>query len=276
MAEVRGALLDALEALGQHAGDVVVIGAQAVYLHTGAVDVAIAESTNDADVAIDPRHLADDPRIEAAMTAAGFSPSLDGQPGSWLSPRGVGVDLMVPETLAGGGSRGARGARIPPHSHRATRRALGLEAAVVDCAPMTIGALDPTDSRTMTVRVAGPAALLVAKLHKIGDRAANDPRRLVNKDAHDVYRLLRAVLTEPLRDGFVGLLGHPLSEPVTRVALDYLDEHFAQGSDRLGSAMAGDAERGVGNPATVAESVAALADDLINALGWRSGTRGEP
>jgi hypothetical protein len=38
------------------------------------------------------------------------------------------------------------------------------------------------------------AALVVAKLHKIGERE-NTPTRLVNKDAHDLYRILRAVST---------------------------------------------------------------------------------
>lgn len=266
MVAVRAALLDALEALAEHLDDVVVIGAQAVYLHTGGVDVAIAESTKDADVAIDPRDLSEDPLIEAAMRAAGFTPSLSGHPGSWMSPRGIDVDLMVPEALAGGGSRGARGARIPPHDRRATRRAVGLEAAVVDCPRMTVAALDPTDTRSAVVRVAGPAALMVAKLHKIGERAADAPHRLVDKDAHDVYRLLRAMPTETLHAGFAALLDDPLSGPVTRTALDYLEELFARGSGRLGSTMAGRAETGVGDPAQVAASVAALADDLIKAI----------
>ena len=66
----RGALLDALDALAAHRDALVVIGAQAVYLHTGAADVALAEATKDSDVAIDPREArrrpadrrGDDPR----------------------------------------------------------------------------------------------------------------------------------------------------------------------------------------------------------------------
>jgi hypothetical protein len=34
----RSALLDALLALGDHTGEVTIIGAQAIYLHTGAAD----------------------------------------------------------------------------------------------------------------------------------------------------------------------------------------------------------------------------------------------
>lgn len=266
LVEVRAALLDGLEALGPHRDDVVVIGAQAVYLHTGSVDVAIAEFTKDADLAIDPRRLADDPRIEEAMAKARFVRAPNGQPGCWLSPRGVPVDLMVPEALAGTGARGARGARIPPHDRRATRRAVGLEAAVVDCAPQTITAVDPADTRSVTVRVAGPAALLVAKLHKIGERAEANPDRLVDKDAHDVYRLLRAVPTADLAAGFCVLLVDPLSAPVTRTALDYLTGHFARGAETLGAMMAGRAETGVGDPDQVAASVSILAGDLVAAL----------
>ncbi len=60
---------------------------------------------------------------------------------------------------------------------------------------MVIRATDVAlDSREFEVAVAGPAALLVAKLHKIHDRIDTPPRS-DNKDAHDVYRLLRAVET---------------------------------------------------------------------------------
>lgn len=65
---------------------------------------------------------------------------------------------MVPEDLAGAGGRDARGARIPPHDKRSTRRALGLEAAMVDHPLMKITALDPADRRSYEAQVAGPAA----------------------------------------------------------------------------------------------------------------------
>lgn len=39
----RGVLLDTLEALAAHRDALVVIGAQAIYLHTGEADVALAE-----------------------------------------------------------------------------------------------------------------------------------------------------------------------------------------------------------------------------------------
>jgi hypothetical protein len=192
----RTALLDALEALADQRDALVLIGAQALYLHTGAAVVALAEATKDSDLAVDPRALRDEPLLDEAMTQAGFHRDLvHPQPGGWLSPDGIPVDLMVPAALAGTGS--GRGARIPPHDRHAARRTVGLEAAMVDHAPMRIGALDPADTRTVTIPVAGPAALLVSKLHKLGERQG-DAKRLVDKDAHDVYRLLVATETADL------------------------------------------------------------------------------
>lgn len=46
----------------------------------------------------------------------------------------------------------------------------GLDGAIVDADPMRIESLEATDMRTYDMRVAGPAALLVAKVHKIADR----------------------------------------------------------------------------------------------------------
>ncbi|MGQ0718212.1 MAG: hypothetical protein ACT4NP_13070 [Pseudonocardiales bacterium] len=47
---------------------------------------------------------------------------------------------------------------------------------------MVVTALAPGDGRAYAANVAGPAALLVAKLHKLGGRQATPPR-LVDKDA---------------------------------------------------------------------------------------------
>lgn len=68
----RRALLDALFALQGHAEALVIAGAQAVYLHTGDGDLAIAPFTTDADLAVHPDRLSADPLIEPAMTQAGF------------------------------------------------------------------------------------------------------------------------------------------------------------------------------------------------------------
>jgi hypothetical protein len=260
----RSALLDALEALADQSEALVLIGAQAIYLHTGAAPVALGEATKDTDVAVDPRALRDDPLLEEAMESAGFHRNLtDPQPGSWLSPRGIPVDLMVPAALAG--QSGRRGARIPPHSRHATRRATGLEAAVVDHAPMTISALDPNDTRSAEMEVAGPAALLVAKLHKLGERR-DTPERLLDKDAHDIYRLLVAAETVALATAFAELRGNELAGSITNEAIVYLEQLFAAGPGALGSTMAGRAEELFGNADVVSAAVAALAADLLAVL----------
>jgi hypothetical protein len=261
----RAALLDALEALREQRDALVLIGAQAIYLHTGAAAVALGEATKDSDLAVDPRALSDSPLLDEAMQQAGFHRNLtEPQPGSWLSPRGIPVDLMVPAALAGSG--GGRGARIPPHSRQSTRRTPGLEAAVVDHAAMTITALDPGDRRSAVIEVAGPAALLVAKLHKLGERQER-PERLLDKDAHDIYRLLVATDTSTVSSTLTELRDDELAGGITTVAIGYLEQLFASGPEALGSTMAGRAEELVGDPSVVSAAVAALASDLIVAMG---------
>lgn len=262
--QARSALLDALGALADHAQSVVVIGAQAIYLRTGRASVALAEATKDSDLAIDPRELGEEPLLEEAMKRADFLPNpTSRQPGAWINAQGIPVDLMIPEAVSGSGKN--RGGRIPPHSKRATRRARGLEAAVVDNERMEIRALAEGDLRSADAKVAGSAALLVAKLHKLGEREG-DPDRLVDKDAHDVYRLLVAIETPALANDVAMLIEHPLSGEVTREALAYLSRLFASGPSALGSVMAGRAELGLGDPEIVSASCAALAEDLVNAL----------
>lgn len=128
------------------------------------------------------------------MTAAGFVRGNPHNAGSWLRTERVGgvmadiaVDLLVPEGLCDGGRRSVR---IPPHNEMAARRVSGLEAAVVDHDLMDVPSLEPAiDDRVISARVAGPAALLVAKAYKIQQRAGEPgQRRLIDKDAGDVVR----------------------------------------------------------------------------------------
>lgn len=260
----RSVLLDALEALVEHRDSVIVIGAQAVYLRAGNVEVAIAESTKDSDVAIDLRGLGEDPTIDAAMEKANFIRNPEkGQPGAWVSADGIPVDIMVPAALAPG-SPTKRSVNQPPHHKMSMRRAHGLEAAVVDNSEMVVNALDPDDGRSIIARVAGPAALIVAKCHKIGERVNDpNPNRLNDKDAHDLYRILRAFQTSDLAAMFAVLLADEISRAVTNEALTYLDDLFADGSEAIGSVMAGRAEEGVGEPDEVSVAVSVLAAALV-------------
>lgn len=267
LVRARSTLLDALTALAEHRDSVIVIGAQAVYLHTGAAPIAVAETTKDSDLAVDVRALRQDPLIDAAMERAGFFlDPIAGQPGAWMSPDGIPVDLMVPEAIAGGKSR--RSAIHPPHGKRAMRRAVGLEAAVVDNHEMPITTLSPHDQRHLTAKVAGPAALLIAKLHKIAERRTN-PDRLLDKDAHDIYRLLVAISTDQLAQTLIRLLDDELAGEITALALTYLQELFAAGADALGSQMAARTEQGVGEPEIAAQASAALSADLLTAVAAR-------
>jgi hypothetical protein len=263
----RKALLDALEALEDQLDALIVIGAQALYFHTGAVEVAIPEETKDADIGIDRGKLRDDPRIEEAIEKAGFRKDLQRpQPGGWLSPDGIPVDLMIPEAMAGPAASNRRGARVPPHDKGSMRRATGLEGAIVDSTAEAIRSLDPQDERAFTVRVAGPGALLVAKLHKIGERNEKSGARLRDKDAHDIYRLMVAISAADLAERSTQLLSDPFSAATTEQALDYLEQLFAAGPEAVGSVMAGRAETGVGEPEIVSASAAALAQEALDQL----------
>src|SRR3972149_871234 len=109
----RAVLLDALDALGEQRDAVVLVGAQAIYLHTGDADIAVPAFTTDGDLVIEPSRLKNEPRLAEAMEKAHFAPGL--QPGSWLATRDVDsvpttipVDLLVPEAVAGTGRRAAR------------------------------------------------------------------------------------------------------------------------------------------------------------------------
>lgn len=154
--------------------------------------------------------------------------------------------------------------RMPPHAKNAARRTLGLEASIVDNAWMTVESLNG-DGRSVEVKVAGPAALVVAKLHKVGERLT-DPSRLNAKDAHDLFRLLVVSDTDELASTFRILLADDLAKDVTRQAVSHLRELFAAGPDAIGSVMAARAEEGVGQPDVVAASVSALAQDLLAVL----------
>lgn len=255
----RAALLDALDALEPHLDALVLVGAQAIYLHTGDAHLAVAEYTTDADFSVSPGELADSPLLGDLLSASGFTPRE--HPGGWLSPDGIYIDVMVPEALAGAGTRGAR---LGVHGKRAARRAKGLEGALVDRGRSVITALDPSDTRAVEMWVAGPGALLIAKVHKIAERvSAMD--RVRDKDALDVLRLLRAVDTEDLAGRVAGLQVSDLAGAVTAEALGLLPTLFGKPTS-VGVLMAirsaGDEE----DPATIAESMVALVADLIRSV----------
>ena len=250
----RTALLDA--ALAEQLNALVLVGAQAIYLQTGHAEFAAAEYTTDADFCVSPAVLTDAPLLPGLLKARGFSPGE--HPGAWSSPDGIPVDLMVPETLAGSGSRGAR---LGPHGKRAARRAKGLEGALVDRCPITIPSLHPEVERSVVMRVAGPAALLVAKIHKIAERvgAAN---RASDKDALDVLRLLQATETATLAAGLARLAEVELSTAVTEEAVSQLAPLFGN-PQAPGIRMAVRAGRLNAEAHVISASFTALVSDLL-------------
>lgn len=271
----RRVLLDALAALAPHGKAVIVAGAQAIYLHAGIGDVGIAPYTTDGDLALDPTLLGDEPALEASMRGAGFEllePAANHpEPGIWIATVAVDgeqlivpVDLIVPEGVAQGGGR--RGARLGLHGNRAARRAVGLEAALVDHATMTIAALDPSDTRSFAVEVAGPAALFVSKAHKIHDRLASPrPSRVDDKDAADIHRLMQATSAREIAAILAGLRDHAIAGPPTDSAITYLTDLFGRRSGQ-GVQMAARALRTAVPEAQVATLCASYVERLVAAL----------
>lgn len=166
----------------------------------------------------------------------------------WDTDLIVPVDLIVPESVAPPGGR--LGARLGgEHGRRAARRATGLEGALVDHSQVEVAALEAGDSRRIVVNVAGHTALLVAKVHKIGDRA-DRPDRLTDKDAGDVLRILMSTTPEHVAQRLADLLDDDRSSEATRGGMGLLDLLF--GTPRsLGTQMAVRALAGVLDPSTV-------------------------
>lgn len=235
----RRVLLDALIALAPHGKACIVAGAQAVSLRTGLNDIAIAPYTTDGDLARGPTLLGDDPELEATMRNAGFElweqEENRAQPGIWVTTEEVAgkqliipIDLIVPAGAATD-PRGRRGARLGAHGNRAARRAVGLEAVLVDHDTMTVAALDPADRRTVDVQVAGLAALLVAKAHKIHDRVASGRAdRLSDKDAADVVRIMQTTSARDAGATLAELRHHSLAGEPTEIALTYISDLFGR------------------------------------------------
>lgn len=243
----RRVLLDGLIALRGQLPTVTVVGAQAVYLRTPDLPLQTSAFTSDGDLCLDPRLVESTPLIERALRDAGFELLDPDQPGLWArfevipgvdEPVQVELDLLVGETLAAG--QGRRAARIPPHDPKTAKKVPGLEVAAVDRSPLTIRALEAHDRRAITVNVAGPVALLVAKAYKINDRLdqkGTRPDRLSNKDAADVYRIMVKIRPREVAEVFEKVLADDRVGEVAANGLRYLRQQFG-GADTPGVRMA--------------------------------------
>jgi hypothetical protein len=265
----RRVLLDALGALWPHRDAIVLVGAQAVYLRVGEADLAVAPFTTDGDLAIDPAVLGNIPPLEKALMDAGFLPKTKDSVGVWITKRPtsqsvateVAVDLLVPASVSPG--TGRRAARLPGHDSRAARIVKGLDGAIVDADVMRVAALDAADARAFDVRVAGPAALLIAKVHKISERHGTD--RQSDKDALDVLRLLRGTETDDLAVRYRKVLADSRSAGAAKTGRDLLEAQFASRAG-IGIGMAVRSAGALANADEIAASCEALAGDLLAAL----------
>ena len=259
----RAGLLDALAALGPIRTAAVLVGAQAVYEYTRerAAEYAVSPFTLDADLALIPELLVEDPRIIEAMEGARYT--LTDQPGMYRREGGVQVDLLVPEAVGG---RTGRGAQLGVHGNRAARQVRGLEGALVSRQPMTIGALGIGDDRAFEINVAGPAALLVAKTHKLAERVdANDVRRLSNKDAFDIFRLLQGIDAATLIDEVNLLACNQVSAEVTKEAMTRFRELFGT-SMATGTQFVAQHVEGLEDQDTIVGMSVALSQELIEGV----------
>ncbi len=114
------------------------------------------------------------------------------------------------------------------------------------------------------MNVAGYAALLVAKFHKLGDRLTT-PKRLHAKDAGDVYRLFDAISPDDVANTVRSLLDDERSTATTTKALAYLDHLFVTPAS-TGTRLAVDALRTVLPEETVSAAISAYAAELRRQL----------
>ena len=89
---------------------------------------------------------------------------------------------------------------------------------------------DPPERARLEVRGESPAAVLVSMLSKLAKRP--DPAsRLLDNDAHDVYRLLVATPTDALAAGLEGLSVDGSAGETKKAALEQLQRLFAAGPE---------------------------------------------
>lgn len=165
---------------------------------------------------------------------AGFSLSTSDRPGIWgrsVAVPGlnetVQVDLLVPNAVAGVGTRGAR---LGAHGKRAAGRADGLEMVMLDFNVMPIVALDGSTRAAGDVKVAGIGALLCATSYRLAERLiardAGGRNRVKSKDAGDVWRLMLVSDARDIADRFHAALGHPVLGPAIKLGRSYLTTVF--------------------------------------------------
>src|SRR5271165_3847500 len=121
----------------------------------------------------------------------------------------------------------------------------------------------PADDRHVTAEVAGVAALLVAKVHRIRDRLDTGRLdRLSDKDAADIFRIMQATRPAAVAGTMRTLIDDPMSAEVTLRALDLMRDLFARRAGE-GVEMAQRALQLAVDPAQVATLCVAFTEQLL-------------
>jgi len=194
--------------------------------------------TKDGDIVVDPALVAQGQSIVDAMEAAGFQQYDENNPGIYSRQPGTkpSVDLLVPEAVAGSGTRSAR---LGTRREWAAGRAKGLELALLDADIMELRSLRADGPPAIQVRVAGCAALLCAKAYKLGERVfkaqVGHRDRVRPKDATDMYRLMQASDPTQIADTFQRYHDHLQYGAAIRQGEQYILSLFA--ADGTGTAL---------------------------------------
>ncbi|MDR1184436.1 MAG: hypothetical protein LBK67_06525, partial [Coriobacteriales bacterium] len=196
-ARSRRLLIEAIRALGDFKKAITVIGAHAVHAWVedawGRIEM---EATRDSDISIHPTFVTEDPKIVDVLRGIGVVPAHKDRPGIYgLVAEGnlpwkarTTIDLLVPEAYAGAGRRAAR----IPGQWNSVSRAKGLELTIWDRHLLVLETVDEP-KEVIETNIAGPAALLVAKAHKVHERleqVTRYPERLRPKDSGDIALLM--------------------------------------------------------------------------------------
>lgn len=233
----RRLLLDAADALEPVLAAVVLGGGQAIDVRVPRETLPIPLSTQDSDLTIDVEALTGPAPFEDLLLAADLVPA--GRHGHWqrrenrllqhlTRRRPVRVDVMVPdetwpESTAGLDPRkGGAASLMPP-----------MVLTVLDDSPTSVGALDSSDLRRRTLRVAGAASLLLTKVHKFQTkllRAIARRRPLSTMSIKDILDVLRLLLApgDDIESGLDRIRSSPRGRSVLCESLTFLDQHFAR------------------------------------------------
>jgi hypothetical protein len=103
---------------------------------------------------------------------------------------------------------------------------------------------------------------MVANLHKISERE-NMPTRLFDKE---LRTSTASCVPTTYELAFERLRHNDGSRQTTEQALVFLEHLFTTGPEALGSAKAGQAEEGIGDPALISASASYLATDVVQAV----------